>query len=74
MKSGQILDSQSWDSRHTAQNGRLNFKDPPKPGACSPKSSDGSWLRVDFKILAIITKVLAQGRSDRRQRSPNFDK
>ena len=72
MESGQILDSQisassEWDSSHRAQNGRLNFEDPPKPGAWSPKPSDGSWLQVDFKILAIITKVLTQGRSDHRQ-------
>ena len=69
MESGQILDSQisassEYDSWHSAQNGRLNFEDPDKPDAWAPKSSSGSWLQVDFKIQAIITEVLTQGRKD----------
>ncbi len=72
MESGQILDSQisassEWNSNHSAQNGRLNFEDPRKAEAWVPKSSSGSWLQVDFKIQAIITEVLTQGRRDNPQ-------
>ncbi len=72
MESGQILDSQisassEYDSKHSAQNGRLNFKDPDKAGAWVPSPSSGSWLQVDFENLVTITEVLTQGRSDRPQ-------
>ena len=72
MESGGILDSQisassEWNRNHSAQNGRLNFKNPDKADAWAPKSSSGSWLQVDFKFLAIITEVLTQGRRDNPQ-------
>ena len=77
MESRQILDRQisassEYDSEHSAQNGRLNFKNPPNPGAWSPKLSDGSWLQVDFENLVIITEVLTQGRSDLPQWVTSF--
>ncbi len=76
MESGEILDGQisassEYDSKHSAQNGRLNYKNP--PGAWSAKLSDGrSWLQVDFENLVIITEVLTQGRSDLPQWVTSF--
>jgi hypothetical protein len=77
MESGEILDSQisassEYDIRHSAQNGRLNFEDPDKANAWAPRTSSGSWLQVDFKILAIITEVLTQGRREYSQWVKSF--
>lgn len=69
MESGKILDSQisassEWESNHGAANARLNFQRPNNAHALIPQTSSDSSLQVEFRHVAVITKVLTQGRGE----------
>ena len=73
MQSGEIKDSQisassEYSHDHAAQHGRLNFHRQNYGQAWSAVGNDSNpWLQVDFENLAVVTKVLTQGRGDRPQ-------
>ena len=71
LENGRIRDSQIsassvYDSRHRAQNGRLNFKaHSGRTGAWSSKVNNvNQWLQVDLKQRTVITGISTQGRDD----------
>ena len=72
MENGEILDSQitassEWARNHGASNARLNLQRPGHSHAWVPRTSSGSWLQVNFELLAIVSEVLTQGRGDNPQ-------
>ena len=62
----QISASSEYNSRHRAQNGRLNFKaHNGRTGAWSAKVNDvNQWLQVDLEQQTVITGISTQGRED----------
>jgi hypothetical protein len=69
MESGKIINSQisassEWASGHGAANGRLNFQRPNNAHAWIPQTAPDSWLQVEFRHVAVITRVLTQGRGN----------
>ena len=69
MENGEILDSQitassEWNNKHSPRNARLNLQIPGNAYAWVPSTFSGSWLQVNFELLAIVSEVLTQGRGD----------
>ncbi|CAB3994991.1 Hypothetical predicted protein [Paramuricea clavata] len=77
MENRQVLDSQISASsehgdKHRAANARLNFQRPDggwetdgwRSLGWVPKTRNGSWLQIDFRVEAVIIGVLTQARGD----------